>query len=186
MRTRIDKYEQIIFTAKKHWLMLGKAFLCLALSVAFRLLPIESHMVSITVSVGMVLLAVYLYLDWECDIWVVTNKRVIDEWGVLSSNTRETPLNIIQNVDYHQSIFGQIFNYGDVEIRSAAVEGKTLNRFVTDPKRLKDIIITSKDTKFIKNDERECPDCAEIIKAKARICRFCARAFDNEEIKKID
>lgn len=177
MRTATEEHETIILTVKKHWLMLGKSFICFAFAVIFRLIPV-SELISIVISIGMVLMAVYLYFDWDFDIWVVTNRRVIDEWGVLSSNTRETPLDTIQNVDYHQSIIGRMLDYGNVEIRSAAAEGKTVNQFVASPKKLKDTIMASKRTKYIKNDERECPNCAEIIKSKARRCRFCGETFN--------
>ena len=179
MRTAIEEHEKIILIVKKHWLMLGKSLIFLVLAVIFRLIHV-SELMSISISVGIVLMSVYLYFDWDLDIWVVTNRRVIDEWGVLSSNTRETPLDTIQNVDYHQSIIGKMFDYGNVEIRSAAAEGKTVNKFVASPKGLKDTIMASKRTKHIKDDERECPSCAEIIKSKARRCRFCGETFNEQ------
>lgn len=179
MRSEIEEHEKIILIVKKHWLMLGKSLICLVLAVLFRLIPLSESM-GIVISLGMLLMAVYLYFDWDFDIWVVTNRRVIDEWGVLSSNTRETPLDTIQNVDYHQSIIGKMLDYGDVEIRSAAVQGMTVNKCVASPKRLKDTIMASKRTRNINEDERECPSCAEIIKSKARRCRFCGEIFNEE------
>jgi RNA polymerase subunit RPABC4/transcription elongation factor Spt4 len=33
------------------------------------------------------------------------------------------------------------------------------------------------------SDTKTCPDCAETIKAQARVCRFCTRKFSDSEIE---
>ncbi len=35
------------------------------------------------------------------------------------------------------------------------------------------------------NYEKKCPDCAEMIKLEAKICRFCGRKFSEEEVKSL-
>ena len=50
----------------------------------------------------------------------VTNKRIIGKVGVLSKSTMDAPLNKIQNVSVQQPFFGKLFNYGSVNIDTAA------------------------------------------------------------------
>lgn len=80
------------------------------------------------------------YFSWKVNIWVVTNFRVIDETGLLSHYAKESPLDKINNVSYDQTLIGRIFNYGHVEIQTAAEVGATDYYNVNHPKRLKDTI----------------------------------------------
>ena len=80
------------------------------------------------------------YYTWKVNIWVVTNYRVVDEAGLLSHYAKESPLDKINNVSYDQSIAGRLFNYGHVEIQTAAEVGATDYYNVNHPKRLKDTI----------------------------------------------
>lgn len=87
-----------------------------------------------------ILIFLYKYFRWKVDIWVVTNYRVIDEGGLISHFAKESPLEKINNVSYDQSLWGRVFNYGHVEIQTAAQIGATDYYNVFHPKRLKDTI----------------------------------------------
>ncbi|MGZ5134413.1 MAG: PH domain-containing protein, partial [Flavitalea sp.] len=64
----------------------------------------------------------------------------IDETGLLSHYAKESPLEKINNVSYDQTLFGRIFDFGHVEIQTAAEIGSTDYRHVHGPKMLKDTI----------------------------------------------
>jgi uncharacterized membrane protein YdbT with pleckstrin-like domain len=83
------------------------------------------------------------YAAWNANIWVVTNFRVIDEVGLLSHFAKESPLDKINNVSYRRTVMGRIFNYGDVEIQTAAEVGATIYVNVTNPKRLQETIVNA-------------------------------------------
>ena len=50
----------------------------------------------------------------------VTNKRVVGRYGILHTESLDLPLNKVQSVNVTQGLGGKIFNYGSVEISSAA------------------------------------------------------------------
>lgn len=94
----------------------------------------------LAVSIPLLLYFLYKYLAWRVNTWAVTNYRVIDETGLISHYAKESPLEKINNVSYDQNLFGRIFNYGHVEIQTAAEIGSTDYRDVHGPKMLKDTI----------------------------------------------
>jgi uncharacterized membrane protein YdbT with pleckstrin-like domain len=92
------------------------------------------------VSVAGVVYWLLRYSGWKVNIWVVTNFRVVDEAGFLNHFAKESPLDKINNVSYDQTVWGRLFNFGHVEIQTAAEAGATDYYNVNHPKRLKDTI----------------------------------------------
>jgi uncharacterized membrane protein YdbT with pleckstrin-like domain len=147
MRTKLTEGELLLLKAKKHWFYVGIPILVF---VIFLILYIYVCSVSQSqklagilwvLPVGSFLLFVYRYLDRKYNIWVVTNHRVIDEWGIIAHNAKETPLDRIQNSSYMQSILGRIFGFGDVRIQTAASQGAVVYSLVERPKLLSESII---------------------------------------------
>jgi len=139
MRTPLQKGEQTLLVTHHSWIKL--------------IIPVVIGIVGIVISfwidflnwgwiaavVGLLVIGI-AYFDWSCDIWVVTNFRVIDETGLINHYAKESPLEKINNVSYDQNIWGRIFNHGNVIIQTAAEVGATEYKFVHGPKRLKDTI----------------------------------------------
>lgn len=65
---------------------------------------------------------------------------MIDETGLFSHYAKESPLEKINNVSYDQTLLGRLFNFGHVEIQTAAEIGSTDYHDVHAPKMLKDTI----------------------------------------------
>src|SRR5436305_14858286 len=81
---------------------------------------------------GLLLLAVaaifglvYLWKDFvrRANDFVLTNHRLIQETGILSRRSIDSRLDKINNVEYRQTLWGRLLNYGDVEIDTASDAG---------------------------------------------------------------
>lgn len=144
------------------------------------------------------------WLEWRCDLWAITSERVIDEAGVLSLRAVDSPLDKIHNVSCSQSLVGRMLGYGTLNIQTAAEAGSTTIECVARPMEVKEAILERQqrgrhragdeprgaaggsragedrwsqapDAAGAGHETRECPFCAERIKARAKVCRFCGR-----------
>lgn len=142
MRTPLQKGEKILLVTYTSWTALVLPFLVsLALVVVGIVIVLRVPSVwGWLVSVLGVVYWLMRYATWKVNIWVVTNFRVVDEAGLLTHYAKESPLDKINNISYDQTVAGRLFNYGHVEIQTAAEAGATDYYNVNHPKRLKDTI----------------------------------------------
>src|SRR5215470_16659314 len=141
MRTPLQKGEKILLVTYYSWVtLIGPALLMLVGFVISGYLGFATNagwIGWIPALVG-VLWFLIKYWSWKVNLWAVTNLRVIDESGLINHFAKESPLEKINNVSYDQDIWGRIFNYGHVEIQTAAEVGATDYFNVHRPKQLKD------------------------------------------------
>lgn len=84
--------------------------------------------VLIGLSVLVIVSAVIDYLRWVNERYILTDRRVIHLRGIANKSTVDSSLEKINDVQTSQTVFGRMFNYGDVEILTASDEG--INRMI--------------------------------------------------------
>ena len=142
MRTPLQKGEKILLVTYSSWtsligpLLFALLFIVGGLFIVFHFGTVYGWLAPL-LGIGYWLLR---YYSWKVNLWVVTNFRVIDESGLLNHYAKESPLDKINNVSYDQTVWGRIFNFGHVEIQTAAEVGATDYYNVNHPRRLKDTI----------------------------------------------
>jgi uncharacterized membrane protein YdbT with pleckstrin-like domain len=147
--------------------------------------------------------AIWRFLDWRCDLWAVTSQRVIDEAGVMTVRMVDSPIETILNITCEQSLLGRMLGYGTMDIQTAAKHGLVRIEHVHAPDELRALIMDLRKNQIQRGgakvvnaeqedgaelpkptvpttsgtgpETKECPFCAEWIKAKAKVCRFCGR-----------
>lgn len=142
MKTELKQNEKVVLIIRKHWFVLLKPILSVLVFV-FMAITVSNEVFgdSLLFAAGLSIVWFgYRFLDRKTNLWAVTNFRVIDEHGVFSNNSKETPLDKINNASYNQPLLGRVFNYGHVQIQSAAESGATFHELIESPKKLKDTI----------------------------------------------
>jgi len=138
MRTSLKKEENILLITRQHWIKLVLPFFVWLLIASLSIWLLETTGLIVTL-----IAAIYPmleWLSWKNNLWCVTNLRVVDESGFFSRYSKESPLDKINNVEYDQSIWGRLFDYGNVDIQTAAEMGETTYELIRHPKLLKDTI----------------------------------------------
>jgi uncharacterized membrane protein YdbT with pleckstrin-like domain len=137
MRTILKQDENVVLVIRPHWILLFWPFL---LTIVAIIAGVLIGRYGYIIPLVFICYAGYKMLERNRNLWAVTNLRIIDEYGVFSLNSKESPLDKINNVSYNQTFWGRIFGFGNVQIQTAAEIGATTYTNVEKPKELKDTI----------------------------------------------
>lgn len=74
---------------------------------------------------------------------VLTNRRMIQQTGVLHKRSMDAPLDKVNNVEHWQTLWGRILGYGDVEIDTASEHGATRFTDIARPLEFKSAIVAA-------------------------------------------
>lgn len=140
MRTQLKKDEEIALITRLH--RFPALFNIMAIGLLCFILGITIGEYGFWLTLGAIAFCTYKVLQWQKNIWIVTNLRVIDEYGLLSINAKESPLNKINNVSFSQNFMQRNWGFGNVVIQTAAGRGATTYSGVENSQRLKDTITT--------------------------------------------
>lgn len=160
--SNLGPHEEILHVYHRHWFDMLKQYfpiivLLFLLIFGFFLNPYifsefnnESSEVLFYFFQSLLLLIVWVYgfliwFDHYLDVWIITNKRVInvEQKGLFSRHVSE--LGFLQIQDISTDINGlipTILNYGDVHIQTAAEQSKFIFHCVPNPYAIKAILIT--------------------------------------------
>ncbi len=70
----------------------------------------------LAVSVVLLLIGLYRVLIWRNEQYVVTNLRILQVEGFMNRRSLDSALEMVNDVELRQSIFGRMFNYGSIHI----------------------------------------------------------------------
>ena len=126
----LNDAEQVVLDLRPHWskLFWPVAGVLIAVIVAIvGNVAVDNNGVKIAGIVLCVVAAIWLvirYLKWTTTNFVVTTDRLIYRSGVLSKHGREIPLERVNDISFHQSLFERLIGAGDLVIESAGERGQ--------------------------------------------------------------
>ena len=142
MKTRLKENEKVALIIRPHIITLVPSALISLGILAAGILVIYAGWVYGGPAFFLIAVLYFLYkmAERKNNLWAVTNFRVIDEYGLFTRNSKECPIDKINNVSYTQSVWGRMIGFGNVEIQTAAEMGATVYHMVEHPGLLKDTI----------------------------------------------
>jgi len=149
--------ERIILVARQHWFKLVSSIvleiiiILVVISLAILAGMYWAQFALLIGAIGTILLLLPLttlmrdIFDWLNRQYIVTNRRVIQIFGILNKNVTDSSLVKVTDVKMSQSVFGRIFNYGDIEILTASEFGANLFRRIEEPIEFKIAMLNAKE-----------------------------------------
>ena len=132
-RKLLNPGERIAFDLHPHWWYFAPlATLALAIVAAAVVVTVTLKDVTQTYTLLGVAIFAAIWLvaflvklaEWRTTHFVLTSDRLIVRSGVLSKQGREIPLERINDLSYHQSLFERLVGAGDLVIESAGERGQ--------------------------------------------------------------
>lgn len=81
------------------------------------------------------------FLSWYKRLFILTDKRIIKQEGMLTVTIFDIPMNSIHRIFYSQNIPGRLFRYGSVGIETSGRKDATMFHFLARPADFKNRII---------------------------------------------
>lgn len=160
----LNDYESMALDLRPHWWFFAGPVAALTGAIVLALVALATLEGDVRRIVGWVLLAVIVvcavwllirYITWATITFAVTSHRLIYRSGVLTKKGVEIPLERVNNVNFHQSLFERIIGAGDLLIESAGLDGRQRFADIRHPGRVQNLIHAQIEAK---NDRRITSD----------------------------
>lgn len=143
--------EDMQKVAKTHWIVMVYTVIIQIIITALCVMLLTFRAVEISgngwIPIACVLAVLFWLLGklWNhilhwCREYVVTNKRVLIKYGILSRVTREFRIEKVESCDVRQGVIGRVLGYGTIIIRGVGGSGDT-ESYVKYPFKFRQFII---------------------------------------------
>lgn len=154
----LGERERVLHQARQHWFILFRAIILeiiliviiFAVSITVSLMLSSSPLLPIIVLVGVLILIIPIVtgtrdiLIWANHQFIITNRRVMQITGVINKNVIDSSLEKVNDVKMEQSVFGRIFDYGNIQILTASELGVNIFRRIDNPILFKTAMLNAK------------------------------------------
>jgi membrane protein YdbS with pleckstrin-like domain len=139
--------ENLIVLARQHPLILSKPVfinvMVLALLIALWVYSQQPWLLILYVVPLLYLL--WKIMSWRRKEYILTDRRVVLQEGVLSISSFDASLDKINNVYHNQNFLGRLLNYGDVGLETASEAGTTTFELLSQPVSFKNSIVRQRE-----------------------------------------
>ena len=165
----LAEHEKIVFDLRPHWVAVVPSALwsIVALIALFggygaaeaifdRNPSGAKAFVGIVVTLLWIWLALIPFLRWRFTMFVLTSDRLITRSGIVAKESKEIPLERINDVAFSQSVIERVLGAGDLMLESAGERGQTRISNVRKPEQVQ--LMIYKETEANTNRMMRPPD----------------------------
>lgn len=128
-------HEKLVFDLKPHWIAILPAIFWGIVSIAAGIFAYDfvddqnwswaRTAVLVAVAVALFLFTVLPIMRWAFTNFVLTTDRIITRRGIIAKNSKEIPLERINDIAFNQTVVERMIGAGDILIESAGERGQT-------------------------------------------------------------
>ncbi|HEX2849785.1 MAG TPA: PH domain-containing protein [Acidimicrobiales bacterium] len=145
-RKLLNEGEDVVLDLHPHWWVFAAPVALLVLDVAVAVAvasldwPNWVFYAVLVVAAAALVWTISRFLVWTTTNFVVTTDRLIYRSGVVSKHGKEIPLERLNDISFHQSIFERMIGAGDLEIESGGEKGQQRFSDIKHPARVQNEI----------------------------------------------
>ncbi len=150
-KKNLNANETIALDMHPHWWYFAEPALSLLGSIVLGIVVLSMTdagtntrkglgVIALILLVGTAIWTVVRYLKWLTTNFVITSNRLIFRQGVISKSGIEIPLERVNNVNFHQSVFERILGAGDLLIESGGEDGQQRFTDIRRPAQVQNLI----------------------------------------------
>ncbi len=152
----LGENERIVFRTRQHPLVLLRPALgygipagvligaTIAGGLSFPVFALPVAVAGFALAFIPLTLLIRALLRWWNEVYLVTTRRVVQVEGILNKNVLDSSLEKVNDVVLRQSLWGRLFNYGDIEILTGSEIGVNRLSRIAEPLRFKQVMLDQK------------------------------------------
>jgi len=137
----LDMHPHWWYFAEPAWSLLGSIVLgIIVLAKTHGDVGKVLRVVTLILLVGTAIWLVTRYMKWLTTNFVITSNRLIFRQGIIGKSGIEIPLERVNNVNFHQTVFERILGAGDLLIESGGEDGQQRFTDIRHPAQVQNLI----------------------------------------------
>ncbi len=137
----LDMHPHWWYFAEPAWSLLGSIILgIIVLAKTHGDVGKVLRVLTLILLVGTAIWLVIRYMKWLTTNFVITSNRLIFRQGIIGKSGIEIPLERVNNVNFHQTVFERILGAGDLLIESGGEDGQQRFTDIRHPAQVQNLI----------------------------------------------
>lgn len=148
-KKNLNANETIALDMHPHWWYFAEPAWSLLFSIILGIVVLAKtdgstgkalRVLTLILLVGTAIWLVIRYMKWLTTNFVITSNRLIFRQGVVGKSGIEIPLERVNNVNFHQTVFERILGAGDLLIESGGEDGQQRFTDIRHPAQVQNLI----------------------------------------------
>jgi uncharacterized membrane protein YdbT with pleckstrin-like domain len=145
-RKLLNEGEDVVLDLHPHWWFFAKPVTAVVVTVVAAIALRDVNDALSLLLLGLIVVSLLwlalVYAQWATTNVVITTDRLIHRVGVLSKRGKEIPLERVNDIAVHQTLFERMIGAGDVTVESGGERGQQVFTDIRKPFLVQNVIYT--------------------------------------------